>query len=364
MSAKVRVGLVGTSWWADLMFLPALQSHPQTELVAICGRNRARAEEMAAKYQIASVYTDYEAMFAHGGLEAVIVATPDDTHQAITLAALQAGLHVLCEKPLALNAQQAHEMYTTAEAAGLITLVLYTYRWLPVYQYAHDLVAQGAIGRCYHAEFHYLGDYARGQDYLWRFDQRRANGVLGDLGSHVIDMARWFVGDIRQVSAQLGVRVARAGVDGAPLDPANDTAQLLVEFADGAHGLIQASAVAHLPDGSNQQRVQLYGEAGSLEISFSFGGPQAGGVIRGARSQDAEFQTYEVPAAYWGTVSPAEPFAIFTQQSVGCRLFVEAVAEKRQVSPNFYDGYKAQQVIDAALESHRTGRRVEIPSAA
>ncbi len=356
MSAKVRVGMVGTSWWADMMYLPALQNHPQAEVAAICGRNRTRAEEMAAKYQIPSVYTDYAAMFAQAGLDAVMIATPDDTHHAITLAALQAGLHVLCDKPLAVNAQQAREMYARAEAAGLITLVLFTYRWMPFYRYAYDLVKQGAIGRCYHAEFHYLAGYARGQDYSWRFDQQRANGALGDLGSHVIDLARWFVGDICQVSAQLGVSVARAGVTGGPIDPANDTAQLLVEFANGAHGVIQASAVTHM----GGQRIQLYGEAGSLEVSFTFSGPEAGGVIRAARGQEEQFQTMEVPAAYWGLVSPAQPFAVLEQQSVGCRLFVEAVAEKRQVSPNFYDGLKAQQVVDAALESHRTGLRVAI----
>src|SRR6185295_11043661 len=117
MPRSVRIGIVGTSWWTDMMFGPALRGHPQAEMVAICGRDQSRAEEMATKYSIPQVYSDYREMIAHGDLNAVIVATPDDLHYEITLHALGAGLHVLCEKPLALTAQQAWEMYEKAEAA-------------------------------------------------------------------------------------------------------------------------------------------------------------------------------------------------------------------------------------------------------
>ena len=115
MSEKVRVGIVGTSWWADAFHLPTLKSHPQAELAAICGRQRERAEEMARKYEVARVFTDYREMIEAGDLDALVVSTPDDSHHAITMAALDAGLHVLCEKPLALNAAHAREMYAKAE---------------------------------------------------------------------------------------------------------------------------------------------------------------------------------------------------------------------------------------------------------
>ena len=101
MPEHVRVGVVGTSWWSDLFHLPLLTSHPRAEVAAICGRHRERADEMARKYGIPSVFTDYEAMIEQGGLQALVVATPDDTHHPIVMRALQAGLHVLCEKPLA-----------------------------------------------------------------------------------------------------------------------------------------------------------------------------------------------------------------------------------------------------------------------
>src|SRR6476620_3821660 len=117
MSRRIAVGIVGTSWYADLMHLPALKSHPQANLIAICGRNRDRAEEMAKKYEIPQVFTDYQAMIEQAGIEALIVAIPDDLHYPVTMAALDAGLHVLCEKPLALTLGQAQEMYERAEQA-------------------------------------------------------------------------------------------------------------------------------------------------------------------------------------------------------------------------------------------------------
>ncbi len=360
MPDKVRIGIVGTSWWADYMFAPALQSHPRAELAAICGRNRDHAGEVAAKFRIPQVYSDYREMFAQGKLEAVVVATPDDTHHPITVQALRAGLHVMCEKPMASTARQALEMYRKAEAAQVRHMVFFTYRWMPFFRYARDLIEQGAIGRCYHCEFHYLGGYARGENYMWRYDQDRANGVLGDLGSHTIDLARWLVGDIHRVSARLGVAVNRLGHGGGPINPANDWAQLLVEFANGARGLIQASAVAHVADRGQQQQIRLFGEAGTLDINVNYGGPEPWATIQAARSSEQTFQTLTVPDSYWGDVSRTDPFEVFTKQPAGARLFVDAILEGRPVSPSFYDGYKAQQVIDAALESDRTGEAVAI----
>src|SRR5919201_368833 len=101
MSQPLRVGVVGTSWWADWMHLPSLKGHPHAQIAAICGRDRARADEMARKYDIPRVFTDYRAMTEQGDLQALTVGVPDDLHYAITMDALAAGLHVLCEKPLA-----------------------------------------------------------------------------------------------------------------------------------------------------------------------------------------------------------------------------------------------------------------------
>jgi len=360
MAQIVRVGVVGTSWWADAMYLPSLKSHPQAEVVAICGRKRERAEEMAAKYDIAHTFTDYREMIGQSDLDAIVVGVPDDVHHSVTMEGLRASLHVLCDKPLAVTAQQALEMVGAAEAAEVQHMVLFTYRWMPFYRYVRDLLDQGYIGRCYHCEFRFLMGWAREREYLWRFDRNRSAGVLGDLGSHMIDMARWLVGDISRVSALLGVFVDRPGADGGPINPASDSAFMLAEFANGAGGVIHTSAVAHMADRFAQQQIKLYGEDGSLEISNQFDGTDAGALIRGARNQDEQFETLETPASYWGEVSRSDPFQVFTKQSAGCRAFIDAILNDVPTTPTFYDGYKAQRVMEAVVEANDSGRWVAI----
>src|SRR5690554_3507978 len=107
MADNVRIGVVGTSWWTDAVLLAIFKGAERAKVTAICGRNRERADEVAAKHGIRRVFTDYRAMFDQGEIDAVVVATPDDTHFPIVMAALDARLHIFCEKPVALNAQDA-----------------------------------------------------------------------------------------------------------------------------------------------------------------------------------------------------------------------------------------------------------------
>lgn len=268
MTEQVRVGVVGTSWYADLMHLPNLSSHPAAQVVAICGRNRERAAEMARKYAIPQVFTDYRALIAQGQIEALVVATPDDTHYPITMDALEAGLHVLCEKPLALTAHQAKVMYDKAEAVGVTHMAFFTWRWLPPYRYLRRLLDAGYVGRPFHGQWRYLAGYGCPAAYNWRFDRQRSHGILADLGAHMIDFARWQVGEIARVSAQMATLVERPGPEGHPLDPANDAA-LLLQFENGAQGVIQVSAVAHVAERDQEQHVVLHGAAGTLEAAVT-----------------------------------------------------------------------------------------------
>src|SRR3712207_1327556 len=129
MPNTLAIGVIGTSWYNDLMHLPNIKSHPQAQLVAICGRNLVRAQEMAIKYDIPAVYTDYREMLAKAKLDAVVVVAPDDLHYEMTMAALDAGLHVICEKPLTMNAQEARALADKAAAAGLQHMTFFTWRW-------------------------------------------------------------------------------------------------------------------------------------------------------------------------------------------------------------------------------------------
>ena len=263
---KVRVGVVGTSWWADGMYLPALQSHPQAELFVICSRNRPLATDMAAKYNTPTIYPDYREMNEQGGMDALIIGVPDDLHYDIAIRSLEAGLNVLCDKPLALKEQQAYEMWQKAEAAHVQNMVLFTYRWMPFFQYVHDLIKQGYIGQCYHAEFSFLVGHGRKPDYQWRLDSKRSNGALGDLGSHLIYLARWLIGEIAQVDAQLASFAKRLGPDGEPISPANDSAVLLLEFSNGAQGVIHTSSMVYLAYLEMQLYRMLYASAGTMKV--------------------------------------------------------------------------------------------------
>ena len=187
MTSRVRVGVIGTSWWADAMFLPALTAHSGAEVVAVCGRHAGRAQAFAQRWSVAAAYTDTEALLNHEGLDAVVIITPNRLHHPLTMAALERGLHVLCEKPLAMNVAQAREMYEAAEAAGVRHQVPFTYSFMPTARYVRELIGQGYIGEPYHLNMRYYAGGARNEDYRWRFDRAEAgSGTLGDLGSHFL----------------------------------------------------------------------------------------------------------------------------------------------------------------------------------
>ncbi len=353
---ELRIGIIGTSWWADFAFLPALTQQPRAALVAICGRDRARADLMAQKFKIPQVFTDYREMFEKGGLDAVVVATPDDQHYAMVMDALNAGLHVLCDKPIALNVPHAREMVEKAEASGLKHMVFFTGSWMPHARYLKRLVDDGFVGKVYHCNIRYVGGYARSGQYQWRFDANRANGILGDLGSHMIQSARLLVGEISAVSASLSTQVGGAAFE----NPGNDHALLIVEFANGARGAIEVSAVGHIGKRDMVLGTEIYGAEGTLEVTMELA---HGGHIRGLRQNEADIRDLPVPAEYWNgdDSKNAEKSDHFrTAIAHGTRLFVDAILDDTPLSPNLRDGLRVQQVIAAAIESDKTGRRVVV----
>ena len=367
MNHEVRVGIIGMGLIGAMLHLPSLKSHPKARVTAICSRTRERVEGIAKTHQIPQVFTDYREMIDQGNLEAIVVATPDDLHYTMTMDALDAGLHVFCEKPLATTVTQAKEMTNKAEAIGVINMVSFSNRWRPHYRHLKTLVDQGYIGRPYHVHFRFLAGYGREPRYGWRFDRQRANGVLGDLASHMIDLARWYIGDIVKVSAHLGTFVERPGPNGGDLDPANDSAMLLLEFENGAQGTIHVSAVAHTADRGQEQHVLLHGAAGTLEASTSMKGTDWSKMImrtphelRGVRQDHAQFEDIPIPEHLWENADPENALSVFSTQPVGVRLFIDAIVEDKPVVPSFYDGLKAQEVIEAANRSHEEGRWITL----
>jgi predicted dehydrogenase len=362
MSERVRIGLIGTSWWVDLMYVPSLTSHPSAHLVGVCGRDTKRANEVAKKFGDARVFADYRQLIEEGGLDAVVVAAPDDLHYEMTVAALDAGLHVLCEKPLAVNARLAWDLHRRAVAAGVKHMVLFSWRWQPHWRYVKHLVETGYVGRCKYAEFRFLGSFALDEGYKWRFDGRRANGVVGDLGSHMIDFARWYLGDIARVTADLPVFVDQSKSAEPPPQPVNDAAFLTVEFAGGARADIHASAVSLLGDEGVRIEARLYGNDGSIEVTHTYFGVDAGVRIRGVRKGEPSFTALTVPDQFLeGGVDSRSLFDPYIKQSAGPRLFIDAVLADEPVMPDFETGARVQEVVDAALVSSVERRWVDLP---
>jgi predicted dehydrogenase len=222
-----------------------------------------------------------------------------------------------------------------------------------------ELIDEGYLGRPYQCALSFVADFGRTQEYAWRYDRKRANGIPGDSGSHMADLARWLVGDIIAVSAILG-RFHRA--DGEAPEPANDAAIMVLRFAGGAQGTIQVSGVAHVGDRMMQQQVILHGAQGTLEADFSFSG---GWELRGARADEAQIRPLPIPDRLIGPVNRAQPQGAqlierLVAQSCGPRAFVDAIVADRPAVPSFVDGVMAQAVIEAALRSQETGRAVAL----
>ncbi|HEX5416448.1 MAG TPA: Gfo/Idh/MocA family oxidoreductase [Chloroflexota bacterium] len=357
MPERVRVGMIGTSWWAEGYHLPILQTHPRAEVAAVCGRNRERAEAIAAKFGIPAVYTDYRAMYERAGLDAVVIAGPDDLHYQMAMDAIERGLHVVGEKPLATTAVQAEAMYRRAEAAKVKHLVNFTLRWLPTHQFLHELIQGGYLGQIYHVEMTHLSGGQRSGKYAWRFDPRYGGGSLGDLGSHSIDQARFLVGEITRVAAHLAAPVPLTAPDGATLTAANQTAMVLLQFENGAEGVIHVSGLANVGNRGAVQRYRLDGAGGVLESEIDLAGVAE---VHGTRQGESRPSRLPIPEHIREAAGKRDAPAHLFPQSTADYQFVEAILRDLPLTPSFYDGWKAQQVIEAAFEAAKSGKWVDV----
>lgn len=353
------MGLVGTSWWAEAMYLPALAGHPIGRIEAICGREIGRTHDVATRWAIPSAYTDWATMFASGEIDAVIVASPNETHYDITMAALERGLAVLCEKPLGLNVGEAQRMADTARERGAITMVPFTYRFMPTNRFVKQLIIEGYVGRPYHLSMRYFAGYGRDGAYAWRFDEARAgSGILGDLGSHWLDMAGWFLGEVTSVSAHSDRFVARGPrPDSTTYTRAEDSAVILASFESGASATLQVSAVCWegTPFGQIHE-LDLHGSGGTLHAVNDWDAVQE---VRGVRAGErGPAQPLLIPDSVWNG-APRSPVHdtyrhIFRRTEAMTRGWVTAVAEGRPIEPDFATGARVQQLVAAAITSAAT----------
>ncbi|MEZ4670111.1 MAG: Gfo/Idh/MocA family oxidoreductase [Anaerolineae bacterium] len=363
----VRVGLIGTSWWADFMYLSPLKEHRHCTVVAVCGRNAENSQKLADKWGVPLVFTDYNALIDSGEVDALMVVTPNVSHYPITMKALGAGLHVLCEKPLAMNYQQAREMAELAEQKGVKTFVPFTWSFMPYARYLKELIANGYLGKPYHCNLRYYSGYSRdnASQYVWRMDVAQAgSGALGDLGSHFTHLAYWLFGDITSVCSHLG----QIG-EHAPLDPsgqayelADDTAVLTLTFDNGAQGSVHVTTLAYAgasPIGTTFH-MDFHGSDGTLSGLSDFETRQH---ISGAKPGEP-IHDLPIPDSIWAGAnrdSVMETIGdVYGKQEFMAREWVTAIAEDKPLRPDFREGAAIQRVIDAAIKSHQERRWVDI----
>lgn len=364
MSKQVKLGIVGTSWWTDSMYMPALTKHPNADVRAIVGRNLDHAREFAEQWKVPNVYASLEELLANESLDAVIIASSNKSHYPTAMTAIGHGLHVLCEKPLAMTYTEAIRMKEAAERAGVKTMVSFTYRFMPTARYLKELIEQGYIGKPYHLNMRYYTGYARDGKYMWRFDlDESGSGVVGDLGTHWLYLADWFYGEIKAISAMLGHHVGRGPrSDGKPYELADDSAVIMLEFENGARGVLHLSSVSYeeTPFGQTHH-MEFHGSGGTL---YSFTDWDKTQSVSGARVGEGAIHDLPIPDHIWGTarrdVVHDTYKDIFRDHDFMARGFVSAIANDTSVEPSFRDGARIQRYLQAALLSAQEGQRVEV----
>lgn len=362
----IPVGLIGTSGWAEGMFLSALKDHPQGKIVAICGRNQAHTQEVADRWNIPHVFTDYNALIDSGLVQAVIVSTPNNSHFPIAIKALEAGLHIICEKPLGLNYAEAERMAEVATKQNIINLVPYTWSFMPTARYIKELIDTGYIGKPYHLNLRWYANFGLGSAYQWRYDKAVAgSGVIGDLGSHFLHLAYWFFGKISHINCQLGFMGQRPVLDpeGKPYEVADDTALATFTYENGAQGVIHLSAMALQSPAplTTTHEMEFHGSEGTLRFYTDFDQLQR---VSGVRTGEDGLHELPVPDHFWGGARRDSVFAtmgdVFSQQDVMTRQFISGIVSNTHIKPDFNDGAYIQRIVDAAVKSHAEQRTVRI----
>ncbi|KOX19839.1 MULTISPECIES: Gfo/Idh/MocA family protein [unclassified Streptomyces] len=341
-------------------------------LAAVAGRDAGAVRAAARRHGWAAAETDWRALIARDDVHLVDVCTPGDSHAEIAVAALEAGKHVLCEKPLANSVAEAEAMAAAAARAGergQVAMVGFNYRRVPALAHARRLVAEGRLGALRHVRLTYLQDWLvdPGFPLTWRLEREHAgSGALGDLGAHIVDLAQYLAGEpLVGVSAQLetfvrerpllaGVSAGLRASGGPGHGPVtvDDAAVFTGRLASGALATFEASRMA--PGRKNALRLEINGERGSLGFDLE-------------RLNELSFHDHTEPAVTAGfrrilVTEPGHPYLegwwppghtlgyehTFAHQA---RDLVTAIAAGTAPAPSFADGLQVQRVLAAVEES-------------
>jgi predicted dehydrogenase len=354
LKEKIGIGMIGAGF-ARSTQIPGFHA-AGARVVAIASARREHAEEVAREFQIEHVADDWREVVARADVELVSIATPPALHMEIACAALDAGKAVLCEKPMAMSADEADQMRRRARETGLLALIDHELRFLAGRRRMREMLRGGEIGRVYHAKLLFRADSRAKPERAWDWwsNREQGGGTLGAIGSHAVDAFHWLLDtDTSRVFCQLATHVReRPDRQTGELRPVttDDEANLLLRFQDtaltsGATGAISMSVVE---SGRPEHRLEIFGSRGALMLD----GDNLWRSVTGAgRWEQVEVERLELAEGMRDS-----------DWSRGFTTYARAITQALRDGDNtiedaatFEDGYRTQLVLDGAHRSHESG---------
>jgi predicted dehydrogenase len=384
--SEIGIGLVGYKFmgrahsnaWRQVRHF--FDVDPVPRLRAVAGRDEASVKEAAASLGWEGYETSYDRLLARDDIHLIDVCTPGNSHHDIAIAALRAGKHVLCEKPLANSLAQAKEMVEAAEQAGTVNMVTFNYRRVPAVQLAHRLIAEGRIGEVRHWRAVYLQDWILDPQFplVWRLQKDLAgSGALGDIAAHIVDLAQFLVGPITEVIGTLNTFIkerpteeASAGGSGLSATggtqmgevTVDDSTTILARFESGATGTFEATRLA--AGRRNYNSFEINGSEGSLifnlerlnELQVYFTSDPED--VQGFRTINVTEPVHPYTDAWWpaGHIIGYEHSFVHTVKDL-----LDGVKKNESPAPTFLDGYRCQAVLDAVEQSAASRQWTAVP---
>lgn len=357
MKQKVGIGVIGTGF-ARKVQIPSFLACENAEVVSVASGRLENARATADEFEVGHFTDDWRETVAREDADLVCITTPPNRHREMTMFAFEQGKHVLCEKPMAMNAAEAKEMLQASRNAGVLALIDHELRFQPGRRRGFEMLRDGTVGKIRHAKYDFRAPHRGDPNIPWNWwsDVKQGGGALGAINSHVIDSFNWLLGaTISGVFCQLQTHVKqRRDAAGEMLAvTADDEANMLLRFADSdltddATGLVSVS-MTEQP--TYQNRIEFFGTDGAMRIDHR-------GELFIAKTGETEWTAVDVPT---GRPVPGVADTGFSRGFMEfAPVIIDAIRRGKTEIENaatFEDGVKVQQVLDAARESNRTGAR-------
>jgi predicted dehydrogenase len=375
---EIGVGMLGYAFMGKahangMKKIPYMMYPPVAipKLVAIAGRNADAVQEAARRYGFSKAYTDWQQMIDDPDVQVFDNCGPNNVHLAPNIAAAKAGKHIISEKPLGRNAAECKEMWDAVVKAGVKHQVAFNYRFVPAVRLVKDLISQGKLGKIYHFRASYLQEWIADPDFpmVWRLDAAQAgSGSLGDLGSHIIDLGRYLVGEPKSLMARTETFIPeRKGADGKiEKVTVDDAFQAIIEYENGAVGTLEASRFC--PGRKNYNTFEINAEHGSIRFNLeSINELEVFWKDNPIDKSTMGFTKVLVSESYhpfWSNWWPQGHMIGWEHTFVHeLNHFFDAIVNNKPVTPNapdFEDGYKNAVICDAILASARDRKQVDV----